>query len=569
MSILPVITRELRSQARQPLTHLLRLGAALAICLAFWLAFSSTRANSRMATAQWGTAPQRQAQAEQFGLALFGKLNLTIFIAIWVLTPLAAADSISRERREGTLPLLQLTSLKPWEIVVGKSFVHMLRSASIFLTMAPWLVIPLLFGGVSVRDLQMALLLDSSALLLAGSAGILASTFSRDWLKSVLWAQLLAVIFFMMMTNTYSAVLKRAFHTGVAPAALGGWAPPPGYNWLYHLNYNPNAGMLSSQANLLALITNASVDYSWRRFGMGMPVAEPQSKWQQITSILTPPGNAVWFGGVAAMLIASLFFFFVAVAVAAAIVKATWRAEPQSARMSALRDKYFKPRYAVAALRKRLNRALDRNPIGWLHSYSPSARLTKWSWCLVLILVELAFATNPHDLYGAQMGLGFLLCLGVLFSSVGSFRNELENGAFELLLVTPIRERQILLGRVAGIWMQFLPAFVLHAAGALYLASGWTDEFIGMRAIDSTIHFGLLFVTAPFFGLFFSFTRWNFLLAWLAAAITANLFVFILPPATRLSLNEVVFIQLALAAVFAWRILSRLSDRVALAPGKV
>jgi ABC-type transport system involved in multi-copper enzyme maturation permease subunit len=38
---------------------------------------------------------------QTLGIALFGKMNLFIFAAIWLFVPLAAADAVSRERREG------------------------------------------------------------------------------------------------------------------------------------------------------------------------------------------------------------------------------------------------------------------------------------------------------------------------------------------------------------------------------------------------------------------------------------------------------------------------------------
>jgi len=89
---------------------------------------------------------------QTFGTTLFGKMNLFIFVAIWLFVPLASADALSRERREGTLPLLYLTELRSVGIVLGKAFVHMLRSVSLFLAMAPWLMLPLVFGGVGVSD---------------------------------------------------------------------------------------------------------------------------------------------------------------------------------------------------------------------------------------------------------------------------------------------------------------------------------------------------------------------------------------------------------------------------------
>src|SRR2546422_11747415 len=102
MSVFPVIVRELRSQTRQPLTHWLRLLGGLsvlaAIAVALWT-MGAIRAQGRGGNGFANTV-------QTFGTTLFGKMNLFIFVAIWLFVPLATADAVSRERREGTLPLL-------------------------------------------------------------------------------------------------------------------------------------------------------------------------------------------------------------------------------------------------------------------------------------------------------------------------------------------------------------------------------------------------------------------------------------------------------------------------------
>src|ERR1041385_1184961 len=127
MSVLPVIIRELRSQSRQPLTHWLRIAGGLSVVAAIIAAFWSLGV----------IKPHAQRFAlpnlvQTFGTTLFGKMNLFIFLAIWLFVPLATADALSRERREGTLSLLYLTELHSFGIVVGKAFVHVLRSISLF-----------------------------------------------------------------------------------------------------------------------------------------------------------------------------------------------------------------------------------------------------------------------------------------------------------------------------------------------------------------------------------------------------------------------------------------------------
>src|SRR5437899_8438709 len=130
MNVLPVITRELRAQARQPFTFALRLfgvGAMLAVASLFAL--------------QYAAGPSQ-------GALMFRYLHLTLFLTIWILVPLSAADCISRERREGTLGLLFLTPLKATDIVIAKSLAHGLRALTLLLAILPVFTISFLMGGV-------------------------------------------------------------------------------------------------------------------------------------------------------------------------------------------------------------------------------------------------------------------------------------------------------------------------------------------------------------------------------------------------------------------------------------
>jgi ABC-type transport system involved in multi-copper enzyme maturation permease subunit len=496
-----------------------------------------------------------------FGIALFGKLNLTIFCAVWLFTPLASADAISRERREGTLPLLRMTQLRPWEIVFGKSFVHMLRSSSLFLTMMPWLLVPVLFGGIGPRDLLMALLINLSSMFLAGSAGLLASTFSRDWIKSVIWAEALALVLLLSMLSSYQIGLRYALANGAkpVPARFSGFQNSNYWEW--SLGLSRHGGSIEKNLRLIDLATSGSLSVNnWMGFGP----QEMQSSWQELWTTLTPYGATLWFFGAIRLLFYAVVTFIVAIWLGSRYVERSWRDTPESAFIERLRKKYLTPKYGLARLRGSLRRSLNRNPIGWLHHYSPAARMTKWGWCLFLILVELYLCSNVNDLYAAQWGLGFFLVLGLLFSSAGSFRNELETGAFELLLVTPIRERQIFSGRVRGIWHQFLPAFIIYSAGSTFLASGWSASDLESRALVSLGIFLLLILTAPSIGLYFSLLRWNFLAAWFCACLIACITPFLMLGVFSANFATSIGIQLAIAGYFAWRTSARLKNRLAL-----
>jgi ABC-type transport system involved in multi-copper enzyme maturation permease subunit len=240
-------------------------------------------------------------------------------------------------------------------------------------------------------------------------------------------------------------------------------------------------------------------------------------------------------------------------------IERSWREEPIDASASELRERYFTPRFRVHAFKRRLSQALTSNPIGWLQQYSTSARMVKWGWCLIIIVVEIIFSANSDDLYAAQTALGVLLLLGLTFSATGSFREELETGAFELLLVTPLRERQIIIGRLLGLWQQFLPAILVYGAGVIFLNTGWRDH----SSLYAWLWFGKImagFCTLPLIGLYFSVLRWNFFGAWLAACVIG------LAPAWFSGLfgiawSTIIALQLGVAFVAAQLLARRLKGR--------
>ena len=566
MSVLPVIVRELRAQARQPLTYWLRLigGISLAGALAFALWTMGT-------VRTWGAGgswfPQGRNPVpnpfQAFGTTLFGKLNLFIFAAIWLFVPLAAADAVSRERREGTLPLLYLTELRAFGIVLGKTFVHMLRSLSLFLTMAPWLLLPVLFGSVELRDVRMALLLDFASVLLAMAAGLLASTIPRDWLKSVILAEVFAVVLLLAMLYVHGVVLARAVSaglpSGVRPGTAAFWSSGLAF-FLDFLPGNSRGGLIARTSRLVELTTDGSFHQRETWFS-GFGRAGLDSDWGAIWSSLSPAGHNAWLRGTLAIVVGAGLVLGATTWLGAWRVSGSWRDVPWQGPVSDVRRRFFAPLFGGQLLNRKLSRSLTANPVGWLQHYSLSARMVKWAWCLFIIVVEIIFSANPADLYGAQESLGLLLLLGLTFSATASFREELETGAFELLLVTPLRERQIIKGRVRGLWRQFLPAVLVYGAGSIYLASGWGgDQEYAKQAWLALARTITSYCALPLIGLYFSVRRWNFFAAWLAACLVG-----LLPAALGRVLGatdqSMIVLQLSTALVAAVLLEGRLRNR--------
>src|SRR5262245_42638457 len=194
MNLLPVIVRELRAQSRQPMTYWLRVmgvGAIIGV----------------MTLVDLSGAPS------ELGSRLFSALNATLFLSIWIFVPLLTADTISREKREGTLGLLFLTPLTPLGIVWGKSLIHAVRAITLFLAVLPALALPFLLGGLTWKDCVVSLLLNGSALVLSLAAGLLASTLltdSRRVLAVALALSLgLAYLFMLVHLRCFCQTLPR------------------------------------------------------------------------------------------------------------------------------------------------------------------------------------------------------------------------------------------------------------------------------------------------------------------------------------------------------------------------
>src|SRR5437868_5783489 len=97
MILLPIVDRELRVAARRRGIYLLRLFAALAVV---------------SVSALIVLRPQPGLLAVQAGPQLFNSISVLAFGFSLISGVFVTADSVSEERREGTLGLLFLTDLR-------------------------------------------------------------------------------------------------------------------------------------------------------------------------------------------------------------------------------------------------------------------------------------------------------------------------------------------------------------------------------------------------------------------------------------------------------------------------
>ncbi len=135
MTFLPIAERELRVAARKRGTIWLRLLAgviALVIGAGFLAVNVATRTNS-----------------SQFGPGLFGALTWMAFLTTLAAGLFFTSDTLSEEKREGTLGFLFLTDLRGLDVVTGKLLATSLRGSYALLAIFPILAVTLVMGGVT------------------------------------------------------------------------------------------------------------------------------------------------------------------------------------------------------------------------------------------------------------------------------------------------------------------------------------------------------------------------------------------------------------------------------------
>jgi hypothetical protein len=369
--------------------------------------------------------------------------------------------------------LLFLTNLRAQEIVLAKAVAHGLRALTLWLATIPLIAVPVLLGGLSWEEIVFSCTLALASILFALSVGVFASACARRingavGLTAVLipWAFLLFTLLFMVLTNVPFVLF-----------GLQQWANIEWWEAIFDFS---------------GLIWN--IDDDWKGI-----MADPKVRTVMVWSL-------------ASLLPLAALIGFVVVRIVAVILRRTWQDRPKTRRQTEVEHFFFAPVFWTGLFRTWMRRSLEGNPIGWLEKRRVSGRIMSWIWLAIMI----SFATTlAYGGLGVRAGefnpLMWLLLATLAYVAAGSFRRERETGALELILVTPISERQIILGRLRGLWSQFLLTFLLWAGVVIYLSTA-----LDRWRPDELIQFTTAYLVVPVVGLYFSLRSRFVLLAWLA-----------------------------------------------------
>ncbi len=200
--MLPIVQRELQVASKRPLTHWSRFFAA----------------SSMLIYAVIGTGLQINPRAD----FVFGVIASIAFAYALLAGPLHTADSLTFEKREGTLGLLFLTDLRGFDIILGKLTASSLQAVYGLIAIFPILALPLLFGGVTFGQFGRVVLVLFVTLILSLTLGVFWSSVTREFRTA--------------LTATLASLFVLTFVTIGADWFWKYWRPPTATDWLAALS---------------------------------------------------------------------------------------------------------------------------------------------------------------------------------------------------------------------------------------------------------------------------------------------------------------------------------------------
>ena len=421
----PVFNRELAIAPRRTKLYVSRTVYSIALLIltaTAWLIVSGSQLISDI------------GDFARFGSSLFALLAPLQLILAMFFSAIFSAGNVSQEKDRNTLVLLLLTRMTNTELVLGKLAASLLHLFVNLLAAVPVFCMILCFGGVSLAQVAQCLTVTFAAVLLCGVLGTSVAFWREQTFQAISMTSLILVV------------------------------------WLA-LGECLGAGVFGSSFALGALTVSAS------------ELASALSPWRAILEITRISAPALTFP-----MAAAVFSFLLTLWTIFRV--RSWNSterrrgdEPASARASA--ETAPEPEKSVAS--ESPVREVWNNPILWREictkAYGKRAFLIRL--CYVLLFSAALWAVHRHfgtlDLTFYEENAGVLLFAMKVFlplsllalvlvnaQAVTAITGERDGRAIDLLLVTDLSPKEIVFGKLGGVFWNtreivFLPLlFILY-----------------------------------------------------------------------------------------------------------
>ncbi len=338
------------------------------------------------------------------GLVLFRILTGFSLLVCLLAGVLLTADCLSQEKRDGTLGLLFLTDLRGYDVVLGKFVANSISAFYALFALLPVMAVSLLLGAVTGAEFWRTALALINALFVSLATGIFVSALGKD------------------SRNTMGATLALLL-------LLGGGIP------------------LAA-----ALLSDAGVSSEWTRFAWFSPFTPFQLA---AGSFFTKTQPGFWPALLVSDMLGWLFL-----AAASWVLPYRWQQEATSSAVAGFWQRWvFGNKRPLKWTSRKAALWLDANPIFWLLGHEPSMTRLAWGiagvWALILIVLSCFEAIPMTTTYYFAKAPGFLLKIIFATQAARFFSEARRTGMLEVLLSTPLRNRDL----VRGQWMALRRVF--------------------------------------------------------------------------------------------------------------
>jgi ABC-type transport system involved in multi-copper enzyme maturation permease subunit len=203
---LPILRKDLTEMAAQRRTYFVRFGYALGL---FVLACSLFYANIGVSAGAGQTLGR--------GAGHFKNLLSFQLAALYLLVPILTAGALTVEKERETLSLLLLTTLTPRQIVLQKYAGRMVPLLSFLFLSFPLLAITYTFGGVTIEELVIGIVLLVFTCLVLGALAIMWSAYFRTTFESLIVSYLAS---FLLVGFAGICIVGMTNHEIALPAAV-------------------------------------------------------------------------------------------------------------------------------------------------------------------------------------------------------------------------------------------------------------------------------------------------------------------------------------------------------------
>jgi ABC-type transport system involved in cytochrome c biogenesis permease component len=341
------------------------------------------------------------------------------------------ADCISEEKRDGTLGLLFLTDLKGYDVVLGKLVANSLNGFYGLLAVIPLAALPLLMGGIRGEQLVYVAVVLVNTMFLSVAAGICASACCRSPRKAIAFTLMIVLLLTLGvpalgMALAWKKQARVELEFFLSSPIFSYVAPQDFIFWRRDLlMFLQSIGVIHGAAWLLILVACFVVPRSWQDRPAGVRRLRWRERWKQWSY-----GAEVERRAFRTRLLDENSFFWLAA-----------------------RDR-LKPTWVWGAMGLLL--------CGWVWGASEYRE----SWLTPPVFIMTAFLINS------------MLKNWFASEATRQIGEERRAGSLELLLVTPLRLKDIILGQRLALQRQFFwPVLVTLVCEVWMMAAGLRQTY--------------------------------------------------------------------------------------------